>query len=143
MGWASFSTPGHATCSIILAPTSLSLVEGGTGSYEVALSREPVADVILGITARGETKVDLAALTFTPETWDTPQKVTGTITDDDQPSGPRTGRIAHAIISDDPLYDALTVGDVTVNISDDDVYHDLYLPLVLKAYGFGLCNDVR
>jgi hypothetical protein len=61
-------------------PTQLGVQQGQTGSYEVSLSKQPSANVTV-TTAResGNTGLSVtggASLTFTPQNWNVPQKVT-------------------------------------------------------------------
>jgi len=50
-----------------------------------------------------------------------PQTVTVTAVDDNLVEGLHTGAIGHTVTSPDPAYDALPVGPVTANITDNDI----------------------
>ena len=70
----------------VLSAYSLTIAEGGTGSYSVALGSQPDGDVVvtLSISPSGQLTASVGKLTFTPENWDSPQTVTLTAgTDDD------------------------------------------------------------
>ena len=70
----------------VLSAYSLTIAEGGTGSYSVVLGSQPDGDVVvtLSISPSGQLTADAEKLTFTPENWDSPQTVTLTAgTDDD------------------------------------------------------------
>ena len=70
----------------VLSAYSLTVAEGGTGSYSVALGSQPDEDVevSLSISPSGHLTASAEKLTFTPENWDSPQTVTLTAgTDDD------------------------------------------------------------
>ncbi len=69
-----------------LSAYSLTIAEGGTGSYTVVLGSQPDEDVVvnLSISPSGHLTASAEKLTFTPENWDSPQTVTLTAgTDDD------------------------------------------------------------
>ncbi len=63
---------------------SLSIAEGGTGSYTVALGAQPEENVTvsLSISPTGFLTASVNRLTFTPEDWSTPQTVTLTSEND-------------------------------------------------------------
>ena len=63
---------------LVVAPDSLTVDEGGTATYDVALSMRPAADVEVRISvdASRDFSVDRQRLVFTPESWETPQTVT-------------------------------------------------------------------
>ena len=67
------------TCSrVTVSPTSLTVTEGATGTYTVALRAQPTGEVMVAISS-DNTKVTLSPttpLTFTASSWDTPQMVT-------------------------------------------------------------------
>ena len=70
----------------VLSVYSLTIEEGETGSYTVALGSQPDGDVTvtLSISPSGQLTASAEQLTFTPENWDSPQTVTLTAgTDDD------------------------------------------------------------
>ena len=70
----------------VLSAYSLTVAEGGAGSYTVVLSSQPDGDVVvaLSISPSGHLTASAEKLTFTPENWDSPQTVTLTAgTDDD------------------------------------------------------------
>ena len=71
----------------VLSAYSLTVAEGGTGSYSVALGSRPEEDVVvnLSISPSGHLTASVEELTFTPENWDSPQTVALTAgTDDDE-----------------------------------------------------------
>ncbi len=70
----------------VLSAYSLTVAEGGTGSYSVVLGSQPDENVVvtLSISPSGRLTASPEELTFTPENWDSPQTVTLTAgTDDD------------------------------------------------------------
>jgi len=94
-------------------------------SYDVVLTSEPIADVVVTIT--GDDQVDPGAgpgqpisLTFTPINWSYPQTVTVTAVDDAVVEGPHGSIITHTADSTDQMYNGIVIADVEVNIADDD-----------------------
>lgn len=69
----------------VLSAYSLTIPEGGTGSYSVALGSQPDGDVVvtLRISPSDHLTASAEQLTFTPENWDSPQTVTLTAGMDD------------------------------------------------------------
>ncbi|MFJ4775666.1 glycoside hydrolase family 48 protein [Streptomyces sp. NPDC088762] len=67
--------------ALVAGPAQLSVRRGETGTFELKLSGQPTANVMVGV-ARTSGNTDLAAtpasLTFTPANWNTAQKVTVT-----------------------------------------------------------------
>lgn len=62
----------------VISSNSLSIAEGGTGSYTVALGAQPEENVTvkLSISPSGFLTASVSQLTFTPDNWSTPQSVT-------------------------------------------------------------------
>jgi len=71
---------GTTTPSITATPTTLSVVQGKTGSFTLALSSAPASNETVSIAASGNTGLTAAptTLTFTPSNFATPQTVTVT-----------------------------------------------------------------
>ena len=70
----------------VLSAYSLTVAEGGTGSYSVVLDSQPEEDVVvnLSISPSGHLTASAQELTFTRENWESPQTVMLTAgTDDD------------------------------------------------------------
>ena len=64
---------------IVADPASLTVAEGGTGSYVLTLTRRPTSPVTVNVTAvGGGVTVDPATLTFTATDWDMEKMVTVT-----------------------------------------------------------------
>ena len=128
------SGPG-GTVSAVVDPTSLTVVEGRSRTYQVRLSAAPAADVTVAIASSAAAVVTAAPaeLTFTASDWSTPQTVTVTAAqDDDQEDGAATlshtlsgsgveptGPTLRVTVTDDDaegvdVPDALTFGDEEV-----------------------------
>lgn len=97
--------------------------DGGQATFTVALLTEPSADVVIPMqsTDTSEGTVSPASLTFTPADWATPQTVTITGVDDNDPDGP----IAYTIVLDtttsaDSAYHALDPPNVSVTNDDNE-----------------------
>ena len=107
---------------VSVSSAAVTVVEGGaTGSYTLVLGTAPTADVT--ITPSRGTSTDItfspASLTFTTSNWATAKTVTVTAVEDDIDNEPVT--ITHSSGSTDTNYGStLTVGSVTVTITDDD-----------------------
>ena len=98
---------------------TLTVTEGGDGTYTVVLNTKPTADVTVTINDPSNTDVtiDPVTLTFTPENWDEPQTVTVTAAEDDDELH-ETATVTHTVSGGD--YDSVTPSDLTVIVHDDD-----------------------
>ena len=69
----------------LVVPAALTVAEGGSGEYTVALAAEPSGPVTVTVSGHSGTDVSLNAssLTFTTTTWETAQTVTVTAAEDD------------------------------------------------------------
>ena len=107
---------------LTLSQTSLSVPEGGRGTYTVKLNTQPSADVTVNIAgATADVSVSDNSLTFTTSDWNQAQMVTVTsLTDDnlDQPDFQVT--LTHSTTSSDSDYNNLPNRDVTVTVVDND-----------------------
>ncbi len=107
---------------INFAPTSLTVGEGGTATYEVWLGSAPTDDVTVTISSTDGTtaSVDEEELTFTSSDWSTRQTVTVTGEDDDYDNADdkREASIRHAAAGGG--YDTVTEAVLPVTVTDDD-----------------------
>ena len=106
---------------VTIIPTALTVTEGSSASYVVALDTEPTADVTVAVLAPTNAEISVAptTLTFTPANWRTAKQlvtVTAAHDDDTVPDDPVT--ILHAVSGGD--YGAVTAPSVTVTILEDD-----------------------
>lgn len=93
----------------------LSVPEGGTASYTVVLTSQPVGDVTVKATGR-KVSVSPEALKFTSANWDQPQRVTVTARHDADGSDLKA-KVIHRVQG----YGAVTTADpVAVKVRDDD-----------------------
>jgi len=122
-------------CSVpgaTVSPTSVSVAEGGTATYTVALDTAPSANVTVEVAAASGGDADLSVdtdavtsgnqdtLTFTTTNWNMAQTVTVSAADDsDTVSGMTT--FAHTAASADAGYGAIVIDSVTATEIDDDI----------------------
>lgn len=119
--------------SVAVSPARITTSEdgGADGVFTVALDARPTADVTatvtIGDTSEGAVSPDggltfaeSVTLTFTPETWGTPQTVTLKGLDDDVFDGDAEYTINLATLSDDVRYTEETAAFITVTNTDDD-----------------------
>ena len=114
----------QAGAAVFLTPESgtLSVAEGGADdAYTAVLSEEPTHDVTVTVSPDAQLEVSLGTLVFTPANWDTPQTVTVSAVDDFDDEGDHTGLIGHTTSSADPDFDNLSIADLLVSITDNDL----------------------
>ena len=131
-------TTGVTTClRVTVAPTSLTVTEGATGTYTVALRAPPSDNVMVAISS-DNTKVTLSPagpLTFTASDWDTPQMVTVSAAQDTDdadesatlildPSGSDYDSVSSVVVDDDEppvtlVSNATKGSDASSNITGD------------------------
>ncbi|WYM00653.1 MAG: Calx-beta domain-containing protein [Gloeotrichia echinulata CP02] len=96
------------------------VTEGGaTDTYTVALTSQPTADVNIAL-SNTQTATNVNTLTFTAANWNIAQTVTVTAIDDAAIEGNHSGIITHTATSSDTNYNAINIGAVNVNITDND-----------------------
>ncbi len=111
------------TAGVSVSETTLTVDEGGRGSYTVRLNTQPTSDVVIGVTRSGSPDVTVspATLTFTPSNWDTAQTVTVAAAQDADAVNDMAS-ISHAVVAARSAneFDRVTVAGVTVTVDDDD-----------------------
>ena len=100
-----------------LTPSTLTLTEGTSGTYQVALSSQPTAAVAVTLTPGAGVTLDLSSLSFQTNTWSVPQTVTVTATEDAD-AADRVATITHSVDGGD--YAGVSVDDMFVTIRDDE-----------------------
>ena len=105
---------------VTVTPRTLTVREGGSASYGVALNTEPTADVtvVVQVPAGAEISVAPTALTFTAANWRTTQLVAVTADHDADTDADDPVTIRHAVSGGD--YSAVTAPSVAVTILEDD-----------------------
>ncbi len=112
------------TAGVMLSDSRLTVSEAGTASYRVQLNTQPTDEVEISV--RSDTlaaaTVPLTPLRFTAENWNSAQIVTVTGVDDAD-ANDASVVLSHTTSSSDSQYDAgaITISDVTVTVTDDDI----------------------
>ena len=119
------------TAGATVSKSTLTVDEGGSGSYTVRLNTQPTSDVVIGVTRTGSSDVTLdtdtgtsgnqTTLTFTPSNWDTAQTVTVAAAQDADAVNDAAS-ITHAVDASRSAneYDAVSIAGVRVTVTDDD-----------------------
>ena len=104
---------------VIVSPMSLTVAEGGSSTYQVALNVAPTADVTVDITADGDVSASPTSLTFTTSNWSTAQAVMVSADDDDDTTNDAVA-LQQSISTADSDYSGISVPDVKVTVTDND-----------------------
>ncbi len=114
-------TPQPGTPALQLSRNTLSVSEGGTGSYTVRLATEPTGRVIVNIASdNGDVTVSPSSLTFNPSggnLWNSPQTVTVSAVQDAD-SANDSATLTHT--ASDGGYGGVAAASATVTVNDDD-----------------------
>ena len=103
------------------------VTEGASGTYEVVLTAEPTADVVVEVAGHatgGDVTVNgssaAVSLTFTTGTWNTAQTVTVAAVDDGVTEGEESVTLTHTVTDADSAaeYAGVTGESVTVTVTD-------------------------
>ena len=104
--------------ALSVSAATLALVEGGQGSYTVALGSAPDGDVAVSIASDNPDVTAMpAALAFTPDDWDTAQWVTVSAASDNDAAAD-TATLTHTASGGG--YDDAPAARLAVSVSDDD-----------------------
>ena len=118
-------TDAAAAPALVLDPASLTVAEGGSGAYTVALATRPTGNVTVTVAgASGEVTFDTdstapgdqSTLTFTTGTWSTAQTV-AVSADEDVDTANDSATLTHSASGGG--YGSVT-GDVAVTVTDND-----------------------
>ncbi len=108
-----------AGAGLSMAPASLTIAEGESGTFTVALSAAPTGTVTVAVSSdHDEVIVDPASLTFTTANWSVAQTGTVSATEDDDTTNDS------ATLTADPSgggYGDVADGTLPVTVTDDDV----------------------
>ena len=104
---------------VTVSPTSLTVTEGATGTYTVALRAQPSGDVMVAISSDNPdvTVAPTTPLTFTAANWDTAQTVTVSAAQDSDEADEAATLILDPDGND---YDLVFSTALTVTVTDDD-----------------------
>ncbi len=102
---------------VVTPPSSIGVTEGSTGQVEVQLAARPSSSVVVSVTSMDPAIATLstASLSFTSASWDTPQPITVTGTQD-----VNTGNDSTLLVLD-PASEGVPTHTLAINITDDDV----------------------
>lgn len=120
------------TAGVIVRPTTGQTSEaGGTASFEILLTSQPLADVTIQLTSSDTTEGTVlpTSVVFTALNWNTPQVFVVTGQDDDVADGNTSySIITSATVSDDAAYNNRAVADVAMTNVDNDSAGILVVP---------------
>jgi uncharacterized repeat protein (TIGR01451 family) len=113
--------------SVVLSSNKVDVTEGeGGAEYKIRLSTLP-DDVVTVDFETGDEILPIESITFSPDDpatlWSKDQAVSVKDMDDSDPEGPHTQLIIHHVSGGG--YDGISVPNVTVNITDNDVSYEL------------------
>ncbi len=107
-----------AGAGLVVAPESLTIAEGSSGTFSLALAAAPTGPMTVALSSdNGDVTVSPTTLNFTTANWDTPQTVTASASVDSDAVN------ESATITVNPSgggYDALADGSVAVTVTDRD-----------------------
>ena len=119
----SVSVADDDEAGVTVSKSSLSIGEGGSDTYTVALDTPPTSDVYIALQSSDEgVTAQPDRLTFTPDNWRTPQTVTVSAAQDDD-TADEVAAIVHGLgASPGSGYGSVLVPPVTVSVTDDDEF---------------------
>ncbi len=104
------------TAGVKVEPTSLTVKEGSSGTYAVALETEPTDEVTITVSGMaGDVTVDKTSLKFTVDNWDTEQTVTVSAANDKDLED-ETVTLTHSASGGD--YSLVKIDSVQVTVED-------------------------
>ncbi len=124
---ASLAVTDDDTPALVLTPETLTVDEGGSGTYRVALATEPAGNVTVTIAGTNEVTTAQNTLTFTAENWNVAQSVVVSAGQDADAADDRA-RLDHRASGGG--YDSVT-GSVAVTVTDDDTPGLILTPAAL------------
>ena len=115
------SITDNDTAGVTVSDTSLDIDEGDSDTYTVVLDSRPTHNVTITVNDPSNTDItaDPADLTFTPSNWNTARTVTVSASHDSGHDD-EDGTVTHTAASTDTKYAGISVGNVLVNVTDDD-----------------------
>ena len=110
------------TAGVTVTPAGLTIPEGGGLAYRVKLTSRPAHDVIMAVTHSGDQDIgiDNRELTFTDSDWNQAQTVAVTAAQDED-ARDDTATLSHSVVSTDTDYNGITVSEVEVTVTDDEI----------------------
>ncbi len=111
------------TAGVTVSASTVTVTEGGSGTYTVKLNLQPTSDVVINVTRSGSADVTAspATLTFTPGNWNTAQTVTVAAAQDAD-AVDDAAAISHAVDAARSAneYDNVSIAGVAVTVTDDE-----------------------
>ena len=109
------------TAGVSITPTKLTIAEGGSDSYEVALTSRPTHDVTVTVIHSGDPDIgiDRQELTFTDSDWGMAKTVSVSSSQDGDAIDD-TATLGHSMASADTDYNGIAVLEVAVTVTDDE-----------------------
>ena len=106
---------------VTVPPATLTIGEGSSKTYTMALTSQPTASVTVTVAAPSgsDVSVDKTTLTFTSSNWDDEQTVTVSAAQDDDALD-ETATITHSVTSTDSDYNGIRAGSIDVTVIDDE-----------------------
>ena len=107
---------------VTVSEASLTIDDGGSGTYTIKLDSQPTANVTVTIndpTDNTDVTAEPGNLTFTSSDWSTAQTVTVTAAQDDD-AVDATATVTHSVSSTDSSYSGASARQVVVSVTDDD-----------------------
>ena len=108
------------TAGVTIEPTELTIVEGGAGAYTIVLDTRPAGTVTVTPTSNEPAAAVSGPVTFPPEEWNKPQRVTVTV-GEDAGATDELARITHAVSGYDEV---VAAADVRLTLADNDLAPD-------------------
>ena len=120
------------TAGVAVSPTGLTVPEGGRGSYTVVLESEPVGTVTVAATVSAGTDVEVSpeSLTFTADTWSSPQTVTVSAAEDADAVADAEVTVSHAVSG---YGEVSAAADVAVTVQENDTAGVVVTPTALTV----------
>lgn len=109
------------TAAVQVSPTSFTITEGASDSFDISLTSQPTSDVTINLTPNAECTVNPTSVTFTSGDWQTAQSVDVTGVEDGVVDGTQQCLVTTSKTTGDPSYNTVTVDDVTVTVLDGDL----------------------
>ena len=118
-GSVSVAVTDNDTRGVTVSQSSLTIEEGGSGPYTVALTSAPTGDVTVEVSSDtpGVT-VSPSSLTFTAGNWNSARTVTVSSEEDSIDEEDQTASVTHLVSGGD--YGAVVAAGVAVTVTDDD-----------------------
>ena len=122
------------TRGITVTGSPVTVEEGGTNTFSVALVTEPTNNVLVTLTTTSsDFSITGGQLTFTSGDWNTAQDVTVNGTGDDD-TVDETGTITGSVSSTDGKYNGAPVSTVDITVTDDDTPELTVTPATITVH---------